>query len=286
MAATKKYSYDFDQYEEEGKGSDTLVEDILADPEFPQVTELIIGDWGNSWEEECQPIIEGIIANAQRFSHVEKLFIGDMEYDECEVSWIMQGNYKDLWAALPHLKELTIKGSTGLVLGEICHEELESLTIICGGLPVRVIEEIQRATLPKLKKLLLYIGSDNYGFDGNPDTIREFLEKVQLPELEYLGIVDSEIQDEITEAVLESKFIGQIQTLDLSCGTLSDKGGELLLQKLPHYDNIKHLDVHYNFMSEKLIKRLEELPISVDASDRNKMHHYHGESYMYAMLTE
>ncbi len=286
MAATKKYSYDFDQYEEEGKGSDTLVEDILADPEFPQVTELIIGDWGNSWEEECQPIIEGIIANAQRFSHVEKLFIGDMEYDECEVSWIMQGNYKDLWAALPHLKELTIKGSTGLVLGEICHEELESLTIICGGLPVRVIEEIQRATLPKLKKLLLYIGSDNYGFDGNPDTIREFLEKVQLPELEYLGIVDSEIQDEITEAVLESKFIGQIQTLDLSCGTLSDKGGELLLQKLPHYDNIKHLDVHYNFMSEKLIKRLEELPISVDASDRNEMHHYRGESYMYAMLTE
>ena len=286
MAATKKYSYDFDQYEEEGKGSDTLVEDILADPEFPQVTELIIGDWGNSWEEECQPIIDGIIANAQRFSHVEKLFIGDMEYDECEVSWIMQGNYKDLWAALPHLKELTIKGSTGLVLGEICHEELESLTIICGGLPVRVIEEIQRATLPKLKKLLLYIGSDNYGFDGNPDTIREFLEKVQLPELEYLGIVDSEIQDEITEAVLESKFIGQIQTLDLSCGTLSDKGGELLLQKLPQYDNIKRLDVHYNFMSEKLIKRLEELPISVDASDRNEMHHYRGESYMYAMLTE
>ncbi len=286
MAATKKYSYDFDQYEEEGKGSDTLVEDILADPEFPQVTELIIGDWGNSWEEECQPIIEGIIANAQRFSHVEKLFIGDMEYDECEVSWIMQGNYKDLWAALPHLKELTIKGSTGLVLGEICHEELESLTIICGGLPVRVIEEIQRATLPKLKKLLLYIGSDNYGFYGNPDTIREFLEKVQLPELEYLGIVDSEIQDEITEAVLESKFIGQIQTLDLSCGTLSDKGGELLLQKLPQYDNIKRLDVHYNFMSEKLIKRLEELPISVDASDRNEMHHYRGESYMYAMLTE
>ena len=151
---------------------------------------------------------------------------------------------------------------------------------------MRVIEEIQRATLPKLKKLLLYIGSDNYGFDGNPDTIREFLEKVQLPELEYLGIVDSEIQDEITEAVLESKFIGQIQTLDLSCGTLSDKGGELLLQKLPQYDNIKRLDVHYNFMSEKLIKRLEELPISVDASDRNEMHHYRGESYMYAMLTE
>ena len=221
MGITKKYSYDFDQYEEEGKGPSTLVEDILADPEFPQVTDLIIGDWGNSWEEDCQAILDGIAANAQRFSHVEKLFIGDMEFDECEVSWIMQGSYKELWTALPHLKELTIKGSMDLDLGEVCHEELESLTIICGGLPVYVIEEIQKARLPKLKKLLLYIGSDNYGFDGNPDTIREFLEKVQLPKLEYLGIVDSEIQDEITEFVLESKFITQIHTLDLSCGTLS-----------------------------------------------------------------
>ena len=57
MGITKKYSYDFDQYEEEGKGPSTLVEDILADPEFPQVTDLIIGDWGNSWEEDCQAIL-------------------------------------------------------------------------------------------------------------------------------------------------------------------------------------------------------------------------------------
>ena len=286
MGITKKYSYDFDQYEEEGKGPSTLVEDILADPEFPQVTDLIIGDWGNSWEEDCQAILDGIAANAQRFSHVEKLFIGDMEFDECEVSWIMQGSYKELWTALPHLKELTIKGSMDLDLGEVCHEELESLTIICGGLPVYVIEEIQKARLPKLKKLLLYIGSDNYGFDGNPDTIREFLEKVQLPKLEYLGIVVSEIQDEITEFVLESKFRTQIHTLDLSCGTLSDKGGELILEKLPQYDNIKYLDVHHNFMSEKLIKKLEELPLSVDTSDRNEPDHYNGKIYMYAMLTE
>ena len=198
----------------------------------------------------------------------------------------MQGSYKELWTALPHLKELTIKGSMDLDLGEVCHEELESLTIICGGLPVHVIEEIQKARLPKLKKLLLYIGSDNYGFDGNPDTIREFLEKVQLPKLEYLGIVDSEIQDEITEFVLESKFMTQIHTLDLSCGTLSDKGGELILEKLPQYDNIKYLDVHHNFMSEKLIKKLEELPLSVDTSDRNEPDHYNGKIYMYAMLTE
>ena len=31
------------------------VEEILADPEFPQVTELVIGSWGSAWEDDCQP---------------------------------------------------------------------------------------------------------------------------------------------------------------------------------------------------------------------------------------
>ncbi len=281
----KRYAYDYDEYEE-GKGPSVMVEEILADPEFAGVTDLTIGSWGSAYEDDCQPIIDGIVENAERFSHIEKLFIGDMDFEECEVSWIMQGNYGKLWAALPDLKELTIKGSTELGLGEIIHENLEALTIICGGLPTEIIEEIERARLPKLKKLLLYIGSDNYGFDGNADTIRRFLENADFPELEYLGIVDSEIQDELTEAVLESKFMGQIHTLDLSCGTLSDKGGKLLLEKLPQYGNIKKLDVHYHFMTEKMEKQLRELSLEVDASDRNKPSSYRGETYMYAMLTE
>ena len=281
----KRYAYDYEEYEE-GKGPSVMVEEILADPEFAGVTDLTIGSWGSAYEDDCQPIIDGIVENAERFSHIEKLFIGDMDFEECEVSWIMQGNYGKLWAALPDLKELTIKGSTELGLGEIIHENLEALTIICGGLPTEIIEEIERARLPKLKKLLLYIGSDNYGFDGNADTIRRFLENADFPELEYLGIVDSEIQDELTEAVLESKFMGQIHTLDLSCGTLSDKGGKLLLEKLPQYGNIKKLDVHYHFMTEKMEKQLQELSLEVDASDRNKPSSYRGETYMYAMLTE
>ena len=281
----KRYAYDYEEYEE-GKGPSVMVEEILADPEFAGVTDLTIGSWGSAYEDDCQPIIDGIVENAERFSHIEKLFIGDMDFEECEVSWIMQGNYGKLWAALPDLKALTIKGSTELGLGEIIHENLEALTIICGGLPTEIIEEIERARLPKLKKLLLYIGSDNYGFDGNADTIRRFLENADFPELEYLGIVDSEIQDELTEAVLESKFMGQIHTLDLSCGTLSDKGGKLLLEKLPQYGNIKKLDVHYHFMTEKMEKQLRELSLEVDASDRNKPSSYRGETYMYAMLTE
>ncbi len=285
MGKSKKYQYDYDDYDE-GKGPATMVEEILADPEFPQVTQLIIGSWGSACEDDCQEILDGIRANKDKFAHVESLFVGDMDYEECEVSWILQGNYSDFWEAMPQLKELTIKGSMDLVLEDIVHQNLEALTIICGGLPVSVIQSIKKAKLPSLKKLVLYIGIENYGFDGNKDTIKALLEESDFPKLEYLGIEDSEIQDELAEVVLESKYMKQLHTLDMANGTLTDKGGELLLGKLPSYPNIKVLDVHYHYMSEEMEEKLKALPIEVDTSESNEPEEYRGEIWMNAMLTE
>ena len=118
-------------------------------------------------------------------------------------------------------------------------------------------------------------------------SFRELLEKADFPELTYLGITDSEIQDELTEVVLQSKFMGQIDTLDLSMGSLTDKGGELLLEKISEWPNIKKLDLHYNYLSEKMAAKLAKLPIEVDVSEINKPYTYSdGEIWMNAMLTE
>lgn len=284
--AVKKYSYDYGQHEEGGKNAGTMVGDILSDPDFPGLTGIVIGDWGGSWEEECQAIIDGIVEHAQEFSHIKSLFIGDMDYEECEVSWIMQGDYSKLWAAMPQLKELTIKGSMDLSLGQACHENLESLVIICGGLPQDVIQQIQEAKFPNLKKLLLYIGIEDYGFDGDAGTIKSLLAQSDFPNLTYLGITDSEIQDELTLAVLDSKYMKQLHTLDFSNGTLTDKGGEALLEKLPTYPNIRKLDAHYNYLSEEMAKKIAQLPIEADVSERNQPSKYNGKYYLDAMLTE
>lgn len=283
---TKFYSYEYEDYENGDKSAKTMINEILEDPDFPTLKEIQIGDWGDAWEDDCQELIDGIVEQKDRFSHIERLFFGDMDYESCEVSWIMQGNYSALWAAMPQLKSLTIKGSMELELGEICHENLEELTIICGGLPQYVIESIRDAKLPNLKKLLLYIGVDDYGFDGDVDTIKDLLEKAEFPKLTYLGLTDSEIQDEITELVLNSKFIGQLETLDLSMGSLTDQGANLLLQKLPSYPNVKVLDVHYNYLSDGMVRTLEMLPIDVNASENYKPDEWNGQVYMTPMLTE
>ena len=283
----KKYYHEYEDYED-GKTAETMVGEILADPEFQNIDKLIIGDWGGAYEDSCQAVLDAIADNADKFSHITSLFVGDMDYEECEISWIMQGDYSRIWEAMPQLKEITVKGSTDLKLGKIKHGSLESLTIICGGLGSDVIKEIEEAELPELKKLLVYIGSDNYGFDGDADTVRSLLANSDFPKLEYLGIADSEIQDELTAVVLDCKYIDSITTLDLSCGTITDKGGELLLKKLPELKNLKKLDLSYNYLSDEMKDKLTAAApgVEMDLSDSQEAEEWDGELWLNAMVTE
>lgn len=283
----KKYYHEYEDYED-GKTAETMVGEILADPEFQNIDKLIIGDWGGAYEDSCQAVLDAIADNADKFSHITSLFVGDMDYEECEISWIIQGDYSRIWEAMPQLKEITVKGSTDLKLGKIKHSNLESLTIICGGLGSDVIKEIEEAELPELKKLLVYIGSENYGFDGNADTVRSLLANSDFPELEYLGIADSEIQDELTAVVLDCKYIDSITTLDLSCGTITDKGGELLLKKLPELKNLKKLDLSYNYLSDEMKEKLTAATpaVEMDLSDSQEADEWDGELWYNAMVTE
>ena len=80
--------------------------------------------------------------------------------------------------------------------------------------------------------------------------------------------------------------MGQIETLDLSLGTLTDRGGALLLEKLPAYPGVKKLDVHYHYLSDEMMGKLKALPMEVDVSEQEKASVYRGETYYNAMLTE
>lgn len=291
MYRSKRFHYDYDDVEEGEKSVETMLADIMGDEEFSSLEEIIIGCWGEAWDDSCQPLIDGIIEKKNEFSHIKSLYFGDMDSEDCEVSWIIQGDYSKLWEALPNLEKLIIQGSTDLELGEIAHDNLKELQIICGGLGKDLIEKVQRAKLPNLESLVLYIGSDYYGFDGDVSTIKTFLEESDFPKLTHLGIEDSEIQDELAECVLGSKYMGQITSLSLANGTLTDKGGECILQKLPDYANIKKLDLHYHYMSDEMMKKLEkfakEQSIELDVSEQEEPYESGDEELFYsAMLTE
>jgi len=276
-----KLVVNYDDYEE-GIRMETLLQDLAAKPEAATLESLIIGDWGQAYENSPQEFKDTLIQLAPSFPALKQLFIGDMESEECEISWIVQTNLAPILHAFPNLTSVVIQGSSGLELEPLKHNKLEELVIICGGLPKKVLHSIAAAELPELRKLELYLGVEDYGFNGSLEDVLPLIEKGRFPKLEYLGLKNSEIQDEIAKAVADAPILDQIQVLDLSDGTLSDEGAEALLAS-DKIKQLKYLDLSYHFMTDEVMERFNQLGISVDVSDQQESDE---DDWRFPMVTE
>ncbi|MGX4585235.1 STM4015 family protein [Paenibacillus chitinolyticus] len=277
-----KLSIDYDQHED-GKKMKDLLEELANSPQSAELTSLIIGDWGGAYENDSEETVETLVSLKDRFPKLTSLFIGDMGFEECEVSWIMQSNLAPLLEAYPVLRSFTIKGSTGLDLNPARHENLEELTIICGGLGKNVIHQIYEGSFPRLKKLELYLGVDEYGFDGSLEDVLKLTEPGKFPELTYLGLKNSEIQDELAIALADAPILDGLHTLDMSDGTLSDTGAEALLNS-EKVKKLQYLDLSHHYMSDEMVKRWKSSGLNVNTDDQQDMDE--DDDYRYPSLTE
>jgi Leucine-rich repeat (LRR) protein len=276
-----RLSVGYDEYEE-GIRMSSLIEKLASSADGEQLSILTIGDWGQAYENSPDSFLETLISHKDSFPNLTKLFIGDMGFEECEVSWINQTNLSPLLAAFPNLQSLSIKGSQELSLQPLVHDKLQELVIICGGLPKSVLEEITSARLPELKRLELYLGVEDYGFDGGIEDVLPLMKGDLFPKLTYLGLKDSEIQDEIAVAIADAPILDQLDTLDLSYGTLSDAGGEALLAS-ERIKKLKHLNLSYHYMTGELLERWKNSGLSVDVTDQQEADE---DDWRYPFLTE
>ncbi len=83
----------------------SLLDKILKDKHLPDYKQLTIGCW-SYYSGDCSEIVEGMIANKDKFAHLEGLFWGDIEQEESEISWIEQTELGPLLDVMPKLKEL------------------------------------------------------------------------------------------------------------------------------------------------------------------------------------
>ena len=273
----KKYYTDYDEEAD-------LVEKILGDKRLPEIKYLTIGYWQSCGEgEDCQSIIDMFSDHKDKFSHITSLYMGDIESEENELSWICQGNYSKIWDALPNLETLIIKGSNGLVLGDVSHKKLKSLELISGGTDKQTFEELAKADLPNLEKLVVYVGVEDYGYSGDISVVKPLLNKNLFPKLTYLGIVDAEEQDKVVEMVLESDILKNLKVWDTSYGVLTDEGANKIIENA---DKVKHLEkiiIEWHFISPETEKKLKKLPCKVLLSDSQ---FDEDEDYRYPMYTE
>ncbi len=266
---------DWNQHEA-GVTMTELLGKLVADPAAGGLRSLVIGAWDFEQSQDSSAIVEALVAAKDRLGGLEGLFLGDITFEEQECSWIQQSDVTPLFAAFPRLKVLRIRGSSGLMLGEVRHDALEELALESGGLPQEITASVVRADLPRLKRLELWFGDDNYGYDGSLPVLGSLLDGAAFPCLEYLGLMNAEDADEIAKAIAISRVMERIKVLDLSMGTLGDVGGSALLDGAK-LGGLRTLRVDHQYMSDEILSRLKAAVPNVEgerASDADDEDRY------------
>ncbi|WP_052721227.1 STM4015 family protein [Actinoplanes rectilineatus] len=227
---------------------------------------IVIGDWDGAFDDGFDA--ELLTDHADQLRGLRALFVGEMTFEQCEISWINQGDMTPILEAFPGLEHLWIRGSQGLEFPTMRHEGLRHLVLQSGGLPASVVRSISACDLPNLAHLELWLGVDNYGGDVRADDLSVILAGRALPSLISLALRNAEIADEVAEAVASAPVVARVTELDLSMGALGDDGAAALLAGQP-LTHLSRLDLHHHFMSEDMTKRLvDELKgVLVDVSD-------------------
>ena len=233
-------------------------EEFLAADWAAQIPAFIVGHWTRDYGDDVSGIVAALVQHKQKLPNLRALFIGDIESEENEISWIEQSDLSALWPAFPHLEHLKIRGGNGLRLGALNLPRLQSLRIESGGLPGRVVREIGEATLPELRSLVLWLGEAHYGATTSLDDLQGYYHGNGWPKLTTLGLCNSDIQDQIAEFMATAPILQRLETLDLSMGTLSDEGALALLSS-PYVRSLQKLILNHHFCSEAMMTRLREV---------------------------
>ncbi|AFY57542.1 hypothetical protein Riv7116_5145 [Rivularia sp. PCC 7116] len=266
----------------------TIAEQITSisqDSQAGKLEALIIGLWADDTEVGSDEIVSRLVDAKDKLTNLKAIFIGDIHYEESEISWIAQGDISPILRAYPQLEVLQVRGGDGLQFNApVRHNNLQTLIVETGGLSSETVAQICNMNLPALEHLELWLGSDSYGGDCRIVDVKPILEDLIFADLNYLGLRNSEFADDIAEAVVKSPLIETISVLDLSLGNLSDKGAEYLLN-CAAVNELDILNVSEARLSDEMVGKLSKLDCRLLAEKQDADSHYDHE-YRYCAVTE
>lgn len=263
-----------------------LLQLLLDQPGSDLIEALVFGVWmedGESYEVTPQSAIDLLVQKSTSLPALKAVFFGDIISEENEMSWIEQGDYSQLWAAYPKLECAAFRGGNGLRLGPIEHPNLKSLIVQTGGMSTQTLEEALNAKAP-LRHLELWLGDEGYGATTGVSDFDDLFSGKLFADLEYLGLKNCEYTDDLAAALVQSAIIDRIKTLDLSLGTLTDKGAKALVES-GKLGNIA-LDISHHYVGENMIAQLKLASRSLNAADAQEPDTWDDEEHYYIAVSE
>lgn len=245
------------QYDWKGLAPNTALAAIVKSPAAKLLRSIVIGLIDYEYPVNLGKGIEAI-SKAGKLESLRSLFIGDFDFpDENEISWVAVGNVAKVLPVAPKLRELHLRGAE-ISLGALEHPTLESLIIETGGLPGGAVASIGKCKLPELRRMQVWLGTDEYGGGGKIGQLKPLFEGSGVPKLEHLGLQNSDFEDDIAIALSKSKLLAQLRSVDLSMGTLHEPGAKAILDNADKFRHLSTLNLDRNFIPDELAKQLRK----------------------------
>ncbi|MEZ0111367.1 hypothetical protein ABH920_005382 [Catenulispora sp. EB89] len=240
------------------------------------VEALVTGQWLEWGEDDCT-VADDLVAVAGRLPGLRALFVNDLVDEQSQPSWIYVPDLGPVLEAYPNLAELWVRGTPegraraegpDPLIAPLKHSGLRTLVLQSGGLPGSTIRALAECDLPELTHLEIYLGDPLYGGDATLDDLAPLLEAGRFPRLRHLGLRNALIQDDIAAAVARAPVVAQLESLDLSLGTLGDAGAAALLAGQP-LGHLRRLDLSHHYISPGMRTRVGRAwpGVEVDLSD-------------------
>jgi uncharacterized protein (TIGR02996 family) len=258
---------------------------LLSLPSMRLLQELTVGLWR---DDEGQCDYGGLFTALARvrLTALRRLFVGDFRYpSQIEISWTNLGDLSQIHSALPRLQELVLQGG-GMKLGTFEFPDLRTFEVRTGGLSSENIRSIASARWPKLERLEVWFGDRQYGFDGSVEAIEPILAGEGIPRVRHLGLKNAEFTDAICARLAGAEVLGQLESLDLSMGLMTDEGAAVLAAARPRLRHLKTLDVSRNFLTTRGTALLKGICKEVRCGKQNEPDVWDGEEHRYVSVGE
>ena len=189
-----------------------------------------------------------------RLPMLRKLEVGDTSYEESMISASYIPDIDHLLRALPSLHELIVTGA--MSASSLEHAELRSLALESGGIGREMSPVIGAARFPKLERLEVWTGQEDYGWYGPLSDYAPLLSGATCPKLTHLGFRNSEQADDFVNVLAESALLPRLKTLDLSKGALTPRGARNLIEHKAKYAHLERLNVSECCLGEEVVREL------------------------------
>ena len=147
--------------------------------------------------------------------------------------------------------------------------KLTDLTIETCAMSGKRMKAVAAANLPALEKLVLWFGARDRDANAKVADVAPVFDRVRFPRLKHLGLRNTELVTDLVRLLPAAKIAKQLETLDLSMGTMSDEDAAELAESAAQFTSLKTLNVDDNFVSASGARQLKAAfkGVAVSAKD-------------------